>query len=61
LPTQLIPYALLYGIEVVLTLEIQIPLLSIAIREVASKDENYKLRLAHLDALMKEELKPSKN
>ena len=45
------PYALVYGVEVVLPLEIQIPSLRIAILEGLSEDENHKLRLAELESL----------
>jgi len=49
--TQSTPYALVYGVETVLALEIQIPSLRINIQESLSKDENHQLRLAELDAL----------
>ena len=50
-PTQLTPYALVYGVEVVLPLEIQIPSLCIAILEGLSEDDNHKLRLTELESL----------
>ncbi|XP_074301284.1 uncharacterized protein LOC141632658 [Silene latifolia] len=50
-PTQATPYALVYGVEAVLSLEIQIPSLRIAIQEELTEDENDKLRLAELEAL----------
>ncbi|CAM8996545.1 unnamed protein product [Rhodiola kirilowii] len=50
-PTQATPYALVYGVEAVLPLELQIPSMRIAIQEGLSSDENNKLRLAELEAL----------
>jgi len=50
-PTQSTPYALVYGLEVVLPLEIQIPSLHIPMQQVFHGDENNQLRLAELDAL----------
>ncbi|XP_074307845.1 uncharacterized protein LOC141642801 [Silene latifolia] len=50
-PTQATPYALVYGVEVVLPLELQIPSLRIAIQEGLTDDENGKLRLSELEAL----------
>ncbi|XP_074297455.1 uncharacterized protein LOC141628182 [Silene latifolia] len=49
--TQATPYALVYGVEAVLPLELQIPSLRIAIQEGLTNDENDKLRLAELEAL----------
>ncbi|CAM8989514.1 unnamed protein product [Rhodiola kirilowii] len=50
-PTQATPYALVYGVEAVLPLELQIPSMRIAIQEGLSSDENDKLHLAELEAL----------
>ncbi|XP_074297816.1 uncharacterized protein LOC141628596 [Silene latifolia] len=50
-PTKATPYALVYGVEAVLPLELQIPSLRIAIQEGLTEDENDKLRLAELEAL----------
>ncbi|CAM8889845.1 unnamed protein product [Rhodiola kirilowii] len=50
-PTQATSYALVYGVEAVLPLELQIPSMRIAIQEGLSSDENDKLRLAELEAL----------
>ncbi|CAM8890588.1 unnamed protein product [Rhodiola kirilowii] len=50
-PTQATPYALVYGVEAVLPLELQIPSMRIAIQEGLNSDENDKLRLAELEAL----------
>ncbi|XP_074314031.1 uncharacterized protein LOC141649235 [Silene latifolia] len=50
-PTQATPYALVYGVEAVLPLELQISSLRIAIQEGLTDDENDKLRLAELEAL----------
>lgn len=45
------PYALVYGVEVVLPLEHQIPSLWIAIQEGLIDNENARLRLIELKAL----------
>ncbi|XP_074301231.1 uncharacterized protein LOC141632596 [Silene latifolia] len=50
-PTQATPYALVYGVEAVLPLELHIPSLRIAIQEGLTDDENDRLRLAELEAL----------
>ena len=50
-PTQSTPYALVYGVEAILPLEIQIASLRVAILEGLSEDENHKLRLAELESL----------
>ncbi|XP_056695837.1 uncharacterized protein [Spinacia oleracea] len=49
--TQSTPYALVYGVESILPLELQIPSLRVAIQEGLTKDDNDKLRLAELEAL----------
>uniref|UniRef100_A0A803L3S7 Integrase catalytic domain-containing protein n=1 Tax=Chenopodium quinoa TaxID=63459 RepID=A0A803L3S7_CHEQI len=49
--TQSTPYSSVYGVEVVLPLEVQIPSLRIAIQEDLTSDENDKLRLVELEAL----------
>ena len=50
-PTQSTHFALVYRVEVVLPLELQIPSLRIAIQEGLTEDENHKFRLAELEAL----------
>jgi len=49
--TQSTPFALMYGVEVVLPLELQILSLRVTIQEGLTEDENHKLRLAKLEAL----------
>jgi len=51
MPIQSTPYALVYEVEVVLPLEILIPLLRIAVQEGCHGDENNQLWLAKLEAL----------
>jgi len=51
MPTQSTPFALVYGFEVVLPLELQIPSFRIVVREGLIEDENHKLRLDELEAL----------
>ena len=51
MPTQETPYSLIYGVEVVLSLECQIPSLRIAIYEGLTDEDNAKLRLQELEAL----------
>ena len=50
-PTQATPYLLVYGVEAILPLERQIPLLQIAIQEGLTNKENARLRLKELEAL----------
>ncbi|XP_070034844.1 uncharacterized protein [Nicotiana tomentosiformis] len=50
-PTQVTPYSLVYGVEVVLPLERQITLLRLAIQEGIIDEENARLRLEKLEAL----------
>ena len=50
-PTQATPYSLVYGVEVVLPLERQIPSLMITIQEGLSNKDNVRLRLEELEAL----------
>ncbi|KAL0453527.1 UNVERIFIED_CONTAM: hypothetical protein Slati_1330800 [Sesamum latifolium] len=50
-PTQSTPYALVYGVEVVLPLEQQIPSTRIAIQEGLTEEENTRIRLEELEAL----------
>ncbi|WKA02825.1 hypothetical protein VitviT2T_020978 [Vitis vinifera] len=50
-PTQATPYSLVYGVEVVLPLERQIPSLKIAIHEGLTNEDNAKLRLQELETL----------
>ena len=49
--TQATPYSLVYGVEVVLPLESQIPSLRMAIQEDLTDKENAKLRVQELEAL----------
>ncbi|KAL0420447.1 UNVERIFIED_CONTAM: hypothetical protein Slati_3067600 [Sesamum latifolium] len=51
MPTQSIPYALVYGVEAVLPLEQQIPSLRITIQEGLTEEENAHLQLEELEAL----------
>ena len=45
MPTQTSPYSLVYGVEIVLLIEYQIPLLKIVIHEGLTDEDNAKLRL----------------
>ena len=45
------PYVLVYGVELVLPLEVQIPSLCIATLEGLSEDDNHKLHPAELESL----------
>lgn len=49
--TQSTPYSLVYGVKVVLPLELEVPSLRIAIQEGLAKDEKDKFHLAELEAL----------
>jgi len=55
-PTQSAPFALVYGVEVMLPLELQIPSFCIAIRGGLIEYENHKLRLDELEALNEQRL-----
>ena len=50
-PTQATPYSLVYGVEAVLPLEIEIPSLRVALQQGITNDEKIRLRLDELDAL----------
>ncbi|XP_070050808.1 uncharacterized protein [Nicotiana tomentosiformis] len=50
-PTQVTPYALIYGVEVVLPLERQILSLRLAIQEGITNEENARLRFVEFEAL----------
>ena len=56
MPMKLTLYARMYGIEVDLPLETQIPSLCIVIQEGLSEDENHKLRIAGLASLEEKRL-----
>jgi ribonuclease HI len=50
-PTQATPYSLVFGVEAVLPLEVEIPSLRIALQAEMPLDESAKLRLDELDAM----------
>jgi len=50
-PTKATPFSLVYGCEAVLSLEIQIPSLHIALTTEMTNEEKYRLRLQELEAL----------
>jgi len=52
----LAPFGLVYGVEAMLPLELQIPSLRIAIQESLTEDENHGLRLTVLETLDKKRL-----
>ncbi|KAL0288346.1 UNVERIFIED_CONTAM: hypothetical protein Sangu_2662200 [Sesamum angustifolium] len=54
--TQATPYSMVYGVEVVLPLESQIPSLCIAVEEGLTVEDNAYLRLEELEALDKKRL-----
>ena len=56
-PTQATPYSLVYGVEVVLPLECQIPSLGISIQEVLSNEDNVRLQLEELEAFDEKRVK----
>jgi hypothetical protein len=60
-PTQATPYALVYGVEAVLPLEIEIPSLRVALHHEASDKEKIRLRLEELDALDEKRLQAQQN
>ncbi|XP_020700289.1 uncharacterized protein LOC110112413 [Dendrobium catenatum] len=50
-PTQCTPYALAFGVEAVLPLEVELPSLRVAISHNLSHEDNARLRLEELDGL----------
>jgi len=60
-PTQSTPFASVYGVEVALPLELQIPSFCIAMQESLKEEENHKLRLDELEALDEKRLRRSKS
>ncbi|XP_050938633.1 uncharacterized protein LOC127148591 [Cucumis melo] len=50
-PTEVTPYSLIYGVEVVLPLEREIPSLRMAVQEGLTTEDNVKLRLQELETL----------
>ena len=60
-PTQLDPFALVYGVEAILLLKLQIPSLCIAIQEGLMENKNHKLCLARLEALDEKRFKHTRS
>ena len=50
-PTKATPFSLVYGCEAVLSLEIQIPSLHVALITEMTNEERHRLRLQELEAL----------
>jgi len=57
MPTQSTPFVLVYAVEAVMPLELQIPLLRIVLQEGLTEDENHKLFLAMLEAFDEKRLR----
>ncbi|GAA0162257.1 hypothetical protein LIER_18386 [Lithospermum erythrorhizon] len=55
-PTQSTPYSLVYGVEVVLPLEVRIPSLRVAVNVVITQEEATQLQLQELDSLDEQRL-----
>ncbi|GAA0154045.1 hypothetical protein LIER_12138 [Lithospermum erythrorhizon] len=55
-PTQITTYSLVYGVEAVLPLEVQIPSLRVVVNEGITTEEVVHLRLQELDSLDKQRL-----
>jgi hypothetical protein len=60
-PTQSTPYALVFGSEAVLPLEVEIPSLRVAIHDELTEDEQVKLRYQELDSVEEERLHALQN
>ncbi|XP_039138784.1 uncharacterized protein LOC120276118 [Dioscorea cayenensis subsp. rotundata] len=60
-PTQSTPYSLVFGTEVVLPLEAQIPSLRIALQNELTNEDRVRLRLDELDALDERRLEAQQN
>jgi len=50
-PTKATPFSLVYGYEAVLSLEIQIPSLRVALTTEMANEEKHRIRLQKLEAL----------
>ncbi|GAA0153306.1 hypothetical protein LIER_11576 [Lithospermum erythrorhizon] len=55
-PTHSTPYALVYGVEVILSLEVQIPSLRVGVNAEITQEEATQLRLQELDSLDEQRL-----
>ncbi|XP_020084900.1 uncharacterized protein LOC109707778 [Ananas comosus] len=60
-PTQATPYSLVFGVEAVLPLEVELPSLRIAVQHELTNEENALLRLDELDALDETRLTAQQN
>jgi transposase InsO family protein len=60
-PTQATPYSFVYGSEVVLPLEVQLPSLRVIVHEEITNDEQIRLRFQELDALEEGRLQAIQN
>jgi hypothetical protein len=60
-PMQVTPYSLVYGSEVVLPLEVQLPSLRVAIHEKITNDEQIRLRFQELDVFEEGRLQAIQN
>ena len=50
-PTKATPFSLVYGCEAILSLEIQIPSLRVALTAEMTNEEKHRMRLQELEAL----------
>ncbi|KAI0494874.1 hypothetical protein KFK09_025020 [Dendrobium nobile] len=60
-PTQCTPYALAFGVEAVLPLEVELPSLRVAVSHNLSREDNARLRLEELDGLEELRLQAHQN
>lgn len=61
MPTQSTPYSLVFGIEVVLLLEVELPALRVVIHDELTHDEQVRLRFQGLDAFEERRLNALQN
>lgn len=60
-PTKATPYALVFGAEAVLPLEVELPSLRVAIQYDLTEEQNARLRMEELDALDEVRLRAQQN
>ncbi|XP_028551816.1 uncharacterized protein LOC110108077 [Dendrobium catenatum] len=60
-PTKATPYSLMFGVEAVLLLEVELPSLRVAVQNELTQEQNARLRMEELDALDKIRLQAQQN
>ncbi|XP_020688769.1 uncharacterized protein LOC110104134 [Dendrobium catenatum] len=60
-PTKATPYSLVFGVEAVLPLEVELPSLRVVIQNELTQEQNARLRMEELDALDEIRLQAQQN